>query len=190
VTIPNRCVFCDIFAGEAPATIVRTWPAAIAFKPLNPVTDGHTLVIPATHVRDVAEDPYVSAATMHAAAEYAAEVGSCNVITSVGRDATQSVFHLHLHVVPRRKDDGLALPWTAPAPQAAEYACRFTAWTNTDGRDRQVVKYDRTGTGESGKAAARHLAKQTRDWQPHHELPADAVVVSRPVAAWTVAEEG
>jgi hypothetical protein len=78
---------------------------------------------------------------------------------------------------------------TSPAP-ITEYACRFTAWTNTDGRDRQVVKYDRTGTGESGKIAARHLADQTRDWQPHHELPADAVVVSRPVAVWTVVEEG
>jgi histidine triad (HIT) family protein len=113
VTAPDRCIFCDILAGEAPATIVRTWPAAIAFKPLNPATEGHTLVIPTTHVRDVAEDPEVSAMTMEAAAEYAAEVGSCNVITSVGRDATQSVFHLHLHVVPRRAGDGLALPWTS-----------------------------------------------------------------------------
>ncbi|MEU6725533.1 hypothetical protein ABZ917_17640 [Nonomuraea wenchangensis] len=74
--------------------------------------------------------------------------------------------------------------------ELTEYACRFTAWTNTDGRDRQIVKYELTGIGESGLVAARSLTKQTRDWQPHHELPADAVVVSRPVPAWTVVEEG
>jgi len=109
---PTSCVFCDILAGEAPATIVRSWEYAIALVPLNPVTEGHTLVIPDDHVRDVTENPEVSALTMQAAAEYAAEVGPCNVITSAGREATQTVFHLHLHVIPRREGDGLALPWT------------------------------------------------------------------------------
>ncbi|MGI5274726.1 HIT family protein [Nonomuraea sp. CA-218870] len=112
----TSCVFCDILAGEAPATIVRSWSTAIAIKPLNPVTEGHTLVIPATHVRDVTEDPEVSAMTMEVAAEYAAGVGPCNVITSVGREATQTVFHLHIHVVPRRAEDGLALPWSPSVP--------------------------------------------------------------------------
>jgi len=70
-----------------------------------------------------------------------------------------------------------------------EYACRFTSWTNTDGKDRQVTKYDQTGAGEAGLLSARTLAKQTRAWQPHHDLPADAVVVSRPVPEWTVVEE-
>jgi len=106
------CVFCAIIAGRAPATIVRSWRDAIAIVPLNPVTEGHTLVIPATHVRDVAEDPHVSALAMKAAAELAAEIGPCNVITSKGAEATQTVPHLHLHLVPRREDDGLALPWT------------------------------------------------------------------------------
>ncbi|GAA2861403.1 hypothetical protein [Nonomuraea rubra] len=70
-----------------------------------------------------------------------------------------------------------------------EYACRWTAWTNTDGRDRQVVKYDRAGTGESGKEAAQHLARQTRAWQPHHGLPADATVVYRTISEWTEEEK-
>lgn len=109
----DPCVFCDIIAGQAPATIVRTWQDAIAIVPLNPVTEGHTLVIPAAHVRDVAENPEVSALTMGAAAELAAEAGPCNVITSRGAEATQTVPHLHLHVVPRRAGDGLALPWAA-----------------------------------------------------------------------------
>lgn len=113
----DACVFCAIVAGEAPATVVRSWRDAIAIVPLNPVTEGHTLVIPATHVKDATEDPRVSALTMQAAAEYAAGVGPCNVITSVGREATQTVLHLHLHVVPRRDGDGLALPWTPNASQ-------------------------------------------------------------------------
>lgn len=110
--MPDReptCVFCQIVAGEAPATIVRRWDDALAIVPLNPVTAGHTLVIPIKHVRDVWINPAVSALTMRRAAELARP--PCNVITSAGREATQSVWHLHLHVVPRRDNDGLALPW-------------------------------------------------------------------------------
>jgi histidine triad (HIT) family protein len=107
--VADTCVFCDIIAGRSPATVVRRWPDAIAIVPLGPVVDGHLLVIPTTHVRDVTEDPAVSAAAMRRAAELSA--APCNVITSAGREATQSVFHLHLHIVPRAEDDGLALPW-------------------------------------------------------------------------------
>jgi len=71
------------------------------------------LVIPAVHVADVEVNPAVSALTMTAAAELAGEHPACNVITSRGADATQKVFHLHIHVVPRRAGDGLALPWSA-----------------------------------------------------------------------------
>lgn len=106
------CVFCRIITGEEPATIVRRGRDAVAFAPLNPVTDGHVLVVPTVHVRDALQDPAVTAATMKAAAGLAAKSGPCNFITSVGAEATQSVFHLHIHVVPRRAGDGLALPWT------------------------------------------------------------------------------
>ena len=95
-----------------PATIVRIWPDAIAIVPLNPVVDGHLLVIPRQHVPDFTTEHYVSAITMPRAAELAEEIGGpMNLITSRGREATQSVFHLHLHLIPRREDDGLALPW-------------------------------------------------------------------------------
>lgn len=107
----SECVFCDIVAGRAPAEIFHEWEDAIAFVPLNPVTEGHLLVIPKVHVADVGHDPYVSATTMQRAAQLAATQW-CNVITSRGRVATQTVFHLHFHIVPRREDDGLALPWT------------------------------------------------------------------------------
>jgi histidine triad (HIT) family protein len=104
------CIFCAIVDGTAPATVVRRWPDAIAITPLNPVVSGHVLVIPVHHVADVTEDPTTSALTMAAAAELA--TAPCNVITSAGAEATQTVKHLHLHVVPRAVGDGLALPWS------------------------------------------------------------------------------
>lgn len=106
------CPFCEINLGHAPATFVHEWSDTLAIVPLNPVTEGHTLIIPKTHVRDFAADPEVSAATMRRAAQLMQWTDRpMNVITSRGREATQSVFHLHLHLVPRAENDGLALPW-------------------------------------------------------------------------------
>lgn len=109
----HSCPFCEINTGRAPATFVGEWSDAFAIVPLNPVVEGHTLVIPKTHVTDFAADPAVAAATMRRAAQLAGDhpVGAMNLITSRGRVATQSVFHLHLHLVPRAANDGLALPW-------------------------------------------------------------------------------
>ncbi|MCF2130867.1 HIT domain-containing protein [Strepomyces sp. STD 3.1] len=124
---PGDCPFCAIMAGRASATIVRRWPDALAIVPLSAVTAGHMLVIPKEHVADVGVDPAVSAATMRRAAELAGDMGACNIITSRGGLATQTVFHLHLHVLPRRSRDGLKLPWAADrrtgncaAPENAE----------------------------------------------------------------------
>jgi histidine triad (HIT) family protein len=111
-----ECVFCSIVAGSAPAAIVRRWDDAIAIVPLNPVTPGHVLMIPAEHVSDATVDPDVTAVAMRRAAELAEP--PCNIITSAGAEATQSVAHLHVHIVPRRKGDGLALPWTGQYVEA------------------------------------------------------------------------
>lgn len=105
----GECVFCEIVAGRAPATVVRRWSDALAIVPLGPVTPGHVLIIPTEHVTDATTDPEVTAATYRRAAEYAQP--PCNLITNAGRVATQSVFHLHVHVIPRAHRDGLALPW-------------------------------------------------------------------------------
>jgi histidine triad (HIT) family protein len=108
------CAFCEIVSGDAFAVVAREWDDAMAIVPLNPVVSGHRLVIPKVHVADFTEDPEVSAAVMRRAAEFAKAGRPCNLITSRGREATQSVYHLHLHVVPRQVDDGLSLPWTNP----------------------------------------------------------------------------
>lgn len=113
------CVFCEIAAGRSPAKHRGTWISTIVFEPLNPVTPGHLLVAPRTHVQDAAEDPQVTATVMYDAAALVGMLArvdpryeSANIITSIGAPATQTVFHLHVHIVPRSEGDGLALPWT------------------------------------------------------------------------------
>ncbi|PKA38470.1 HIT family protein [Streptomyces sp. SM8] len=106
-------MFCAITVGRAPAQVVKEWDDAIAIVPLGPVTAGHVLVIPRVHVADFADDPEVTGATARRAAQLCRDLHlvHANLITSKGAEATQTVFHLHLHLVPRAADDGLALPW-------------------------------------------------------------------------------
>ncbi|MDH6709877.1 histidine triad (HIT) family protein [Kitasatospora sp. MAA19] len=116
----QSCVFCAIAAGQAAADIVRRWPDAVAIRPRSGgVHPGHLLVIPRQHVADAGTDPDVTAAVMHRAAELMAEHPAANLITSKGSAATQTVSHLHVHVVPREAGDDLPLPWT---PQHAARA--------------------------------------------------------------------
>lgn len=119
----QSCTFCAIAARTAPATVLREWDDALAIRPRGGVNDGHTLVISRVHVADWIENPAVTGATATRAAEFAQELGLTvgNLITSAGTTATQSVFHLHLHLLPRADGDGLLLPWT-PQQEAARAA--------------------------------------------------------------------
>jgi histidine triad (HIT) family protein len=110
----DDCVFCAIIRGDQPADMVASLPEAIAIRPLNPVVPGHVLVLPTTHVRDAGDNPVITAATMRMAAGlvHFTMPEAYNIITSAGEAATQSVFHLHIHLVPRLPGDGLSLPWT------------------------------------------------------------------------------
>ena len=114
------CPFCSIAADDTPAEVIRRWPDAVAIRPRSGgVNSRHLLVIPRQHVADAGTDPDVTAAVMRCAAELMAEHQAANLITSKGADATQTVFHLHVHVLGREADDGLPLPWT---PQHAARA--------------------------------------------------------------------
>ena len=126
MTEPNLacCVFCGIIAGTEPATIAREWAEAVAFVPLDPVVDGHVLVVPREHVRDAVQRPCVTAVVMAHAAELASEYSSSNILTSVGAPATQSVFHLHVHVVPRQAGDQLMLPWGTTGDPHEPHRCK------------------------------------------------------------------
>lgn len=114
----KRCVFCAKFDG-LPADVEVT-----DFEPLNPVAEGHRLVVPRKHVAHFAEDPKTSAKVMEHAAYLSQWIPSFNIVTSKGKNATQSVFHLHVHIIPRREGDGLKLPWTGqkkePQPEREE----------------------------------------------------------------------
>lgn len=113
----DGCPFCDLIRAEQYDEKVSHLPDGgpvlpnVILEPLNPVTEGHKLVIPVHHAKTVADNPRISASAMAVAALVADRAGDCNIITSKGAAATQTIQHLHLHVVPRHDGDGLRLPW-------------------------------------------------------------------------------
>jgi histidine triad (HIT) family protein len=123
------CIFCKIVAGALPARIVDEDELTMAFMDINPATRGHALVIPRTHTRDLLSiDPQELSAVMNAAQRLAVRAkerlgaAGINVINSCGSAAWQTVFHFHLHVIPRYEDDPLKLPWTPSPGDPAEIA--------------------------------------------------------------------
>jgi histidine triad (HIT) family protein len=116
------CIFCKIIAGELPSQIVDEDEHTIAFMDISPATRGHALVIPRNHAKDLLEiSPEDLQATVVAAQRLARRISErldadgINLINSCGRAAWQTVFHFHIHVIPRYEGDPLELPWT-PRP--------------------------------------------------------------------------
>lgn len=115
----SDCEFCSIARGDDPsAEVVCAGESWVAFFPLHPATLGHTLVIPRSHVADLwkLEPPlgdHLMAASIHMgrAIQAALAPEGMNLITSAGEIAEQTVFHLHLHLVPRWPDDGFGGIW-------------------------------------------------------------------------------
>jgi histidine triad (HIT) family protein len=111
------CLFCKIVAGELPSTKVAEDERTLAFMDINPATRGHMLVIPKEHSADLltvpAEDlAACAAATARLAALAKERLGAdgVNVLNSCGAAAWQTVFHFHLHVIPRYEGDPMKLP--------------------------------------------------------------------------------
>lgn len=118
----DDCIFCKVATGELPATKVHEDERTIGFMDINPATRGHMLVIPRAHADDLLDvDPDDLAACAIVAKQLAKrakerlEADGINILNSCGRAAWQTVFHFHVHVIPRYDDDPLRLPW-APAP--------------------------------------------------------------------------
>ncbi len=113
------CIFCKVVAGELPAQIVEEDERTVAFMDISPATRGHLLVVPRRHARDVIE---VEAEDLHAVVDTAQRMArrvverlgadGVNVLSSRGEAAWQNVFHFHVHVIPRYRNDPLQLPWT------------------------------------------------------------------------------
>lgn len=119
----KNCPFCAVLHNQAPGEILENWGDVIALKPLNPVTDGHTLIIPTAHVTSASSNPLAASRAAECAAKFARIFPDYNLILNQGAAASQSVEHLHWHVVPRIPGDGLTLPWS---PQ--QHGDQFERW--------------------------------------------------------------
>ena len=116
------CIFCKIVAGEQPAHKVDEDENTIAFMDISPATRGHALVIPRRHHRDLleisSEDLQATILAAQRLARRASErlgADGVNLLNATGPHAWQTVFHFHLHVIPRYREDPLRLPWE-PSP--------------------------------------------------------------------------
>ena len=120
------CLFCKIVAGDMPSVQVHEDDKTVAFMDINPATRGHLLVIPKAHARDLLVVAPEALAACAAAAQRLAglaieKLGAAgvNLLNSCGAPAWQTVFHFHVHVIPRYEDDPLQLPWV-PGPGERE----------------------------------------------------------------------
>ena len=122
----SECIFCGIVAGAIPSRKVLETDSCLAFLDIFPANRGHTLVIPKRHVLDIHEADADTYADVAATAKKVADIlqsklnSEGTTIFQMSREAGwQTVFHLHMHVVPRWSKDGLHKPWDiAPGNEA------------------------------------------------------------------------
>ncbi len=114
----EECVFCRIVKREAPAEVVYEDERAMAFMDINPATPGHTLLIPKAHFRNIFDlDEEIAAHLMKVAVKLAPVIREAmgadglNILNANEPAAFQSVFHFHLHLIPRTYGDGIRPPW-------------------------------------------------------------------------------
>lgn len=132
---PGQCVFCRLVAGEIPSARVFEDDRTVAFMDLGQVNPGHVLVAVKRHAVDLLElTEEEAAAAMRTAHRVAAAIRTAfapaglTLLQANGREGGQTVFHFHLHVVPRHADDGIRLSWPRkdpPAETLQEYAARL-----------------------------------------------------------------
>jgi histidine triad (HIT) family protein len=116
---PN-CVFCKIVSGELPAAIVYENQSILAFLDVNPLAEGHLLVIPREHYGQVTEMPPAQSAELLSPVPMLGRAlveitgaGGFNILINQGQVAGQVVPHVHCHLIPRKADDGLGYRWNA-----------------------------------------------------------------------------
>lgn len=109
---PVACVFCQRIANNE---YEDRFANHVMFEPINPVTEGHRLVVPVPHTPHLNTGELEPDQTGWALRYFTNDLEQYNIITSKGSDATQTIQHLHFHIVPRTKADGLQLPWSSQA---------------------------------------------------------------------------
>jgi histidine triad (HIT) family protein len=127
--VAEDCLFCGIVAGDVPAQIIDSDEHTVAFMDINPATPGHALVVPREHAADlldVGDDDLgrvmLAARRLTLRIQAALDPDGFNILNSCGRAAWQTVFHFHLHVIPRYNDDPLKLPWVPEGGDEDEIA--------------------------------------------------------------------
>ena len=112
----ENCIFCKIVKKELPAKIIFENDEFLVFPPLNQVSKGHALIIPKQHFENIFDFETKSLERIMGVAQKIADdlvkengATGINLLHASGKDAQQSVFHFHLHIVPRYKEDGLDL---------------------------------------------------------------------------------
>ncbi len=114
----SNCIFCKIVAGEIPCVKLYEDELTMAFMDINPGNEGHALVIPKEHWEDVhAISSDLIGSTVKTVKKIATAVeetlnpDGINLVQANGKGAAQSVFHFHMHILPRRMDDELKMNW-------------------------------------------------------------------------------
>ena len=131
----SECVFCRIVAGQIPATRIYEDEATVAFMDIGQVNPGHVLVALKAHAENLyALDDVQAGALLCAAARVARAVRDAfepdglSVYQANGKAAGQTVFHYHMHLVPRHQGDGMGLTWPVknpPREKLEEYAAKI-----------------------------------------------------------------
>jgi histidine triad (HIT) family protein len=123
---PN-CIFCKVLAGEIPSEEVDSDERTVTVMDINPATRGHVVVITRTHAESLMdlddEDVLAAMQTVRRVAQRVRETldpAGFNILHNIGRAAWQSIFHFHVHVIPRYEDDPLRLPWLPEPADPAE----------------------------------------------------------------------
>ena len=123
------CLFCGIVAGSIPSETIDSDERTVAFMDINPATPGHALVVPREHSADLleigAEDLTATILAAQRLSKRMKDVlgaDGINLINACGAAAWQTVFHFHIHVVPRYEGDPLKLPWIPEPGDSAEIA--------------------------------------------------------------------
>jgi histidine triad (HIT) family protein len=121
------CIFCDVVAGKIPGEVIDSDERTVTVMDINPATRGHAVVITRAHAEnlfDLGDEDLLAAmrttrrvaermrATLHPA--------GFNILHNIGRAAWQSIFHFHVHVIPRYENDPLQLPWLPEPADPAE----------------------------------------------------------------------
>lgn len=110
----KECIFCKIINGELPCYKIFEYDYTLAFLDIGKEVDGHTIVIPKTHmvnILDCGDETlgHVMSAVKRISNHYVDHCGytGVNLLNASGTDAEQSVPHLHFHIIPRKNDDGI-----------------------------------------------------------------------------------